>query len=313
MEGRVIHRSDVMSLRNSSNPNALPDAYRLALLSLYIIVLVGGTISLSLMINILQSNVRSVTTMAVINLIIVHILFLLTVPFRIYFYASSTGRWQLGQGFCRVVSGMIHAHIYLAFVFYVIILVIRYLAFYNRTDRMEFYRTLHAVGASVAVWLLMLTIALPVAILEYGSMDNSNTTSTDQYQCFRFGGELNEPAVAVFNYILSSIIIGITLVLTLCQIWILALVYRTHQNLTFSHQEFWAQVKSLSFVVVMVVCFVPYNVFRIYYVKNVSEQASLEGVNELFLAVTTLSCLDMLTFVGRGSNRPCHAGCWCLL
>ncbi|XP_071392918.1 probable G-protein coupled receptor 141 [Centroberyx affinis] len=303
----VTVRSPVLN-----NSTALHDTYRWALLSIYTLVLVGGSISMSLMINILQSNVRSVTTMAVINLIIVHTLFLLTVPFRIYSYI--TGEWRLGQGFCRVVSGMIHAHMYLAFMFYIIILVIRYLAFYKQRDRMEFYRTLHAVGASIAVWLLMLIVALPVAILEYGSTDSGNTTSTDTYQCFRFGGELNEPAVAIFNYILSSIIIIITLALTLCQIWILAQVYRTHGNLSFSHQEFWVQVKSLCFVTVMVVCFVPYNVFRIFYVKNVRDQASLEGVNEVFLAVTTLSCLDMLTFVGRGSNSPCPAGhCGCLL
>ncbi|XP_071392920.1 probable G-protein coupled receptor 141 isoform X2 [Centroberyx affinis] len=175
----VTARSAVL---NSST--ALPDTYRWALLSIYTLVLVGGSISMSLMINILQSNVRSVTTMAVINLIIVHTLFLLTVPFRIYSYIA--GEWRLGQGFCRVVSGMIHAHMYLAFMFYIIILVIRYLAFYKQRDRMEFYRTLHAVGASIAVWLLMLIVALPVAIMGYGSTDSSNTTSTDTYQCFHF-------------------------------------------------------------------------------------------------------------------------------
>ncbi|KAM3865900.1 putative G-protein coupled receptor 141 [Diretmus argenteus] len=229
----------MQSLLNSTNTTPLPDAYRWALLSIYTVVLVGGTISMSLMINILQSNVRSITTTAVINLIIVHILFLLTVPFRIYFYAF--GDWQLGQGFCRVVSSMVHAHILLTFVFYVIILVIRYLAFYNGNDRMEFYRTMHAM-------------------------------------------------------------------------WILAQVYRKHQNQTFSHQEFWAQVKSLSFVAVMLVCFVPYNVFRVYYVQNMNAKANLEGVNEVFLAITTLSCLDMLTFVGTGSKSPCRAGfCCCTL
>uniref|UniRef100_A0A668AW03 G protein-coupled receptor 141 n=1 Tax=Myripristis murdjan TaxID=586833 RepID=A0A668AW03_9TELE len=304
----------ITNFTKPSNSTALPATYRWALLSIYTLVLVGGTISMSLTINILQSNVRSFTTTAVINLIIVHILFLLTVPFRIYYYIA--GEWRLGEGFCRVVSGMIHAHIYLAFVFYVIILVTRYLAFYKQTDRIEFYRRLHAIGASVAVWLIMLTIALPVAILEYGSPDSNVPTPAATYQCFSFGGQLNDRAVAVFNYILSSIIIIISLTLTLCQvsICILAKVYRTHGNLTFSHQEFWAQVKSLSFVAVLIVCLVPYNAFRIYYVKNMNDQASLERVNEVFLAITTLSCLDMLIFVRRPANNPCQAGyCCCLL
>lgn len=133
---------------------------------------------------------------------------------------------------------MIHAHIYLAFVFYVIILVTRYLAFYKRTDRMEFYRRLHAIGASVAVWLIMLTIALPVAILEYGSPDSDAPTSTATYQCFSFGGQLNDPAVAVFNYILSSIIIIISLTLTLCQVSACLYFYETICLTTFLFYTF---------------------------------------------------------------------------
>ena len=161
----------------------IPMEYRYSLVFLYSVVLVGGVISISLMINLLKSNRRSVTTTAVINLIIVHILFLLTVPFRIYYYAY--GRWNLTAGFCKVVSLMIFAHIHLAFIFYCIILVGRYLIFFRKNSRMEFYRTLHAVGASSVVWALVLLIMLPVAIKEYGS--DTNSTSS---QCFDFGNSL---------------------------------------------------------------------------------------------------------------------------
>lgn len=261
-------------------------------------VLVGGVISMSLMINLLQSNTRSVTTTAVLNLIIVHILFLLTVPFRIYYYAYGT--WKLTGGFCKVVSLMIFAHIHLAFIFYCIILVGRYLTFFRRSSRMEFYRTLHAVGASLLVWALVLLIMLPVVVKEYGS--NSNTTGRDQ--CFDFGNSLEVDTVKLLNYILSCIILVVTMAMAGFQVWILGHVYRTYRALTFSHQEFWAQMKSACFVVVMVVCFVPYNLFRIYYVSQ-AQRHSLDPINEILLAVTSFSCLDMLTLIGRPTCVPC--------
>ncbi|XP_067109901.1 probable G-protein coupled receptor 141 [Osmerus mordax] len=276
---------------DTDNNNDIPKEYRYSLVFLYSVVLVGGVISISLMINLLQSNMRSVTTTAVLNLIIVHILFLLTVPFRIYYYAS--GHWKLNGGLCKVVSLMIFAHIHLAFIFYCIILVGRYLTFFRRTTQMEFYRTLHAVGASLVVWALVLLIILPVGVKEYGS--NSNGTSD---QCFDFGNSLEVHTVKVLNYILSCIILIVTLAIAGFQVWILGHVYRTYRALTFSHQEFWAQMKSTSFVVVMVVCFVPYNLFRIYYVSQ-TQRESLDPINEILLAVTSLSCLDMLTLIGR--------------
>lgn len=231
---------------------------RYALVFLYSVALVGGVVSISLMINLLKSNVRSVTTTAVLNLIIVHILFLLSVPFRIYYY--TTGAWKLSLEFCKVVSLMIFVHIHLAFIFYVIILVIRYLNFFRRASRMEFYRMLHAVGASLVVWAVVLTIILPITITHYGS-----TQLETENQCFKFGESLEDSTVRVLNYILSVVILVVTAAILGCQVYILCLVYRTYKGLAFSHQDFWAQMKSMCFVVVLVVCFVPYNVFRIYY------------------------------------------------
>uniref|UniRef100_A0A673X6S9 G protein-coupled receptor 141 n=2 Tax=Salmo trutta TaxID=8032 RepID=A0A673X6S9_SALTR len=283
----------------------IPKSYRDALLSIYTIVLVGGTISMSLMINIIKSNVRSVTTTAVLNLIVVHFVFLLTVPFRLYFYAA--GEWHLGPNFCKVVSAMIHAHMYLAFVFYVIILVIRYLSFFRRFNHVEFYRRLHALGASAAVWGIMLIVVVPLTAVKYGSFTDNNTTTNDN-QCFNFGRIFDEKhTVAVLNYIICALIIVVTLALACCQVWILGCVYRTHRAMIFSQQEFWAQIKSLCFMLVIIVCFVPYNVFRIYYVSNYN--VSLQMKNEFALAVTTFSCFDMLTFIGRGSFRPCDTTC----
>ncbi|XP_061112099.1 probable G-protein coupled receptor 141 [Conger conger] len=177
-------------LNNSNVSNStVPPEYQIALVTMYSIVFVGGIVSIALMINILKSNIRSVTTMAVLNLIAVHLLFLLTVPFRIYFYA--TNKWHLTKEFCKVVSGMIHAHMYIAFVFYAIILVIRYHSFFRGKDPVAFHRKLHALWASLAVWAVVLVIILPVYALKYGGSEED----LQDRSCFNFGGELEKVAV----------------------------------------------------------------------------------------------------------------------
>ncbi|XP_066577845.1 G protein-coupled receptor 141 [Amia ocellicauda] len=288
-----------MGENNTSTVSNITEPYRTALIIIYSTVLIGGSVGIILVIFILKSNIRSVTTTAVLNLIAVHSIFLLTVPFRIYFYVESV--WSLGRTFCKLVSAMIHAHMYIAFVFYVTILVIRYRSFYKGTDKVEFYRKLHALGASALVWAIMLIIVLPVYIIHYGASNNSSSNT-----CFQFQSELEKTYVIAVNYTIIVIILGIAFALTCCQIHIIWKISRKYKTAAYAHQEFWAQIKSLSFVLVMFLCFVPYHVFRIYYIQNLTGKQHLFQPNEVFLALTALSCFDLLTFVGRGTFDNCN-------
>ncbi|XP_010892374.1 probable G-protein coupled receptor 141 [Esox lucius] len=292
---------------NGSNTDVshLPASYRHALLSLYTTVLIGGVLSMSLMIRMLKSNVCSVTATAALNLIAVHILFLLTVPFRIYYYAADS--WDLGQKFCKVVSAMIHAHMYLTFVFYSIILVYRHLTSFRPRQVESIYRRLHPLWASAAVWGLVLTVVIPVMVFNYGSLDHSNATTDNQ--CLHFGNIFSnrEITYAALNYTFSALIIIVTLALAVCQLWILGRVYRSHKGMIVGQQEFLAQIKSIYFMLVIIVCFVPYNTFRFYYVSNYNED--LEAKNEIALAFTTFCCFDMLILIGKESFRPCDSIC----
>ncbi|CAH6808403.1 probable G-protein coupled receptor 141 [Phodopus roborovskii] len=270
------------------------------LTSLYFIVLIGGLAGvISILFLLVKMNSRSVTTMAVINLVVVHGLFLLTVPFRLVYLIKGT--WTFGLPFCKFVSAMLHIHMYLTFLFYVVILVIRYLIFFKRRDKVEFYRKLHAVAASTAMWLLVIVIVVPLVVSQYGNNEEYN-----EQHCFRFHKELARDYVQIVNYMIVIIVIAIAMILLVFQAYITLFMVRKLRHSLLSHQEFWAQLKNLFFIGIILICFLPYQFFRIYYLYVVAHSKNCKNkvafYNEIFLSTTAISCYDLLLFVLGGSH-----------
>ncbi|XP_050953106.1 probable G-protein coupled receptor 141 isoform X1 [Labeo rohita] len=281
-----------MIKNNTANQTGLPEDFRIALLVLYIFILLAGTLNVVLMSCMLQSQRRlSFTKVSVINLIAVHFFFLLTVPFRIYYYASED--WILGIHFCKIVSFMIHAHMYLAFIFYVFLLIVRFLEHSDRQHKLQFHRLLHATITSATVWLVIFGSMLPATIKNYGMKQNDST------RCFHFGQAVTQPSVKTLNFFICIVVILVWSVLAIIQGYFLLRVFRKFGKATRQRQEFWAQLKNVVFLLVMFFCFVPYQGFRIYYVRDYGKTKEMDYINEIFLAVTAFSCFDMIVFAGR--------------
>ena len=282
----------------NSTVNQTGGEYYVTLLAINTVVLVSGTISLSLMMHILKSSSTSITSIAVLNLIFTHFIFLITVPFRIYYYATRT--WDLGAGLCRMVSSMIHVHMYMSFLFYVIILITRLRAFYRKAEQLASFRSIHALLVSAAVWLALLIVVPLTVCFYYGRNNAQNDTQINDTTCFNFGRHIHtERGVWAINLIVSMLIIVVAAGLMALQANVLRVLYRKHGQRCTSQQDFGAQLKSLCFALIVVVCFIPYQVFRLFYL----EDRNLQCLNEVFLSLTTLNCLDMLTFLGK---RPCY-------
>ncbi|XP_077159865.1 putative G-protein coupled receptor 141 [Paroedura picta] len=266
------------------------------LATIYTAVFIGGVCGvIKISFLLVKMNTLSVTTTAIINLVVVHSLFLVTVPFRVYYYI--TGKWVFEHHFCKIVSAMIHMHMYLTFLFYVLVLVARGLIFFKCKDKLEFFRNFHAVASSAAIWILAVIIALPLLLIYYGKTgDYGNNT------CFRFQQELKNYSVKVLNYVVIAVMVAITCTLLALQVFIILKVVNRLSGSICSHQEFRAQLKSLLFVCVIILCFLPYHLFRIYYLWEHKDNSQLEVYNEICLSLTAISCLDLLSFVLSGSR-----------
>ncbi|XP_047204934.1 probable G-protein coupled receptor 141 [Girardinichthys multiradiatus] len=287
--------TSMMATNSTSSPSKPTPNFHTTLLVIYIVVFLCGIISLSLMMHIMKSSSASATSIAVFNLIFAHFIFLLTVPFRLYYYA--TNEWKLGPEWCKMVSAMIHIHMYMSLLLYVIILITRLWPHYCRTRQVESFGRMHALIGSVVIWVIVLILIPCITFPFYGQENSGNST-----HCFKFAESID--SAKPLNYILSILVIVVAVVLTALQAKVLWGLYNKDRQGCTSQQDFGAQLKSLCFALIMLVCFVPYHIFRLYYI----ERTKLENINEVLLSLTTFNCLDMLTFLGRRTFHICFRG-----
>lgn len=297
MNSTVTPHEQSIPVNNTSEPFKSGPDYHIPLLVIYSVVLVCGTVSLSLMMHIMKSSAASATSITVFNLIFAHFIFLLTVPFRIYYYA--TKEWELGPDWCKMVSAMIHIHMYMSFLLYMIILITRLWPHYCKTRRIEPLGRMQALIGSVVMWVIVLILIPSIIFPFYGKNSSNENLHNNTKHCFDFAESMK--SAKVLNYILSILVIVVSVLFTVLQANVLWVLYNKDRQGCTSQQDFGAQLKSLCFTLIMLVCFVPYHIFRLYYI----EKPDLQSINEVFLSLTTFNCLDMLTFLGRRTLHLC--------
>ncbi|XP_032740801.1 probable G-protein coupled receptor 141 [Rattus rattus] len=271
------------------------DAYcRAILTTAYSVVLFGGTVGTVMMSHmIFKRNSQSAIATIIINIIVLHSLLLISLPFRLSYYLSAV--WKLGSFTCRMVSGVIYAHMYLTFVFYVAIVTLRLLIYFKKLQ-MQQLQKFHAVALSIIIWMVGSFIFLPIFFLQYGT----DPSYTEQQRCFEFHRSLNCKNIIIINYSIIVIMMTTVLVLFLIQLAVIVRLIKAYWPCMWAHQEYRAQIKSFFFLLVIVVCFIPHHVFRVYFIQNYPEQENSKLIlyNEICVALTAFCCLDMLCFVG---------------
>ncbi|XP_020373188.1 probable G-protein coupled receptor 141 [Rhincodon typus] len=261
--------------------------YNAVLIAIYTIVLVGGSTGAIIMTWKIKTDSKSVTSTAMVNLILMHTFFLLTVPFRISYYVLN--EWKFGEIFCKLVSAMIHAHMYLCFMFYVAIIVIRMISFFREKKTMDFYQPWHAVAVSLVVWTLVFFAVFPLFLTYFDSSEKDG-------KCFQFTVTTASSYVKVMNFLAVITVLTTFGVLLAIQMGIIVQLMIRYQNNLLNQQEFGAQTKTLLFILIMI-CFIPYLAFRPFYVSQQQCSLTLSITNEIFLAVTSISCFDVLAFL----------------
>ena len=286
--------TNVTTLSNASNTDlSRCDRHcRTILLSLYSVVLLGGAagaIAMSYMM--LKRNSQSIVATIVLNIIVLHSILLFSLPFRLSYYVLVV--WEFGSFTCRLVSSIIYGHMYFTFVFYVAIIISRLLMYFKKLQTQ--FQKYHVVVLSIIIWMVGSVIFLPIFFLHYGT----NPSYSGQ-QCFEFYKDLKRKEFIILNYSMVVIMMTTVVILFLIQMWVIVQLVKALWPDMWTHQEYRAQIKSCFFLLIIVVCFIPHHAFRIHFIQHYSETENSELVlyNEIFVALTTACCLDMLCFIG---------------
>ncbi|XP_021036780.1 probable G-protein coupled receptor 141 [Mus caroli] len=267
---------------------------RAILTTAYSVVFFGGTVGTVMMSHMMfKRNCQSMIATIIINIIVLHSLLLISLPFRLSYYLSAV--WKLGSFTCRMVSGVIYGHMYLTFIFYVAIVILRLLIYFKKLQ-MQQLQKFHAVALSIIIWVTGSFIFLPIFFLQYGT----DPSYTEQQRCFEFHKSLNSRDIIIINYSIIVIMMTTVLLLFLIQMAVILHLIKAYWPDMWAHQEYRAQIKSFFFLLVIVVCFIPHHAFRVYFIQNFPEQENSKLIlyNEICVALTAFCCLDMLCFIG---------------
>ncbi|XP_006261836.1 lysophosphatidic acid receptor 6 [Alligator mississippiensis] len=233
---------------------------------MFSMVFVLGLISncVALYIFTISLKVRNETTTYMLNLAISDLLFVFTLPFRIYYFAIRN--WPFGDLLCKISVTLFHTNMYGSIFFLTCISVDRFLAivypFRSKTLRTK--RNANIV--CVAVWITVLTGSVPASFFQSTNSRN-DTRGNEQSTCFE-----NFPEDTWKTY-LSRIVIFIEIVgffiPLILNVTCSTIVLRTLKKpVTLSRNKI-SKNKVLRMIFVHLVifcfCFVPYNITLILY------------------------------------------------
>ncbi|XP_074838822.1 lysophosphatidic acid receptor 6 [Carettochelys insculpta] len=208
-------------------------------------------------------KMRNETTTYMLNLAISDLLFVFTLPFRIYYFAVRN--WPFGDILCKISVTMFYTNMYGSIFFLTCISVDRFLAivypFWSKTLRTK----RNAKIVCVVVWITVIAGSMPASF--FRSTVVRNDTGSEQRTCFENFSE------SIWKTYISRIVIFIEIVgffiPLILNVTCSTMVLRTlNKPVTLSRNKL-SKKKVLKMIFVHLVifcfCFVPYNITLILY------------------------------------------------
>ncbi|XP_029923388.1 lysophosphatidic acid receptor 5b [Myripristis murdjan] len=160
-------------------------------------------------------SLKSSSAVFMINLALSDLLLVISLPMRVYFYA--TGSWPLGITECMCVIVLFHNNIRSSSIFITLIAVDRLLAVVYPLRSRHLRTTTNAWKASVFVWLFVVGVNIPESVDFSKRLNDCNATT-----CFHFSDcQLYNQAMAYFQLILLFTMLAVNVVSTALVSWTL--------------------------------------------------------------------------------------------
>ncbi|XP_062309414.1 lysophosphatidic acid receptor 6-like [Osmerus eperlanus] len=209
-------------------------------------------------------KLRNETTTYMMNLVVSDLLFVLTLPFRIFYFINQD--WPFGAVLCKLSVSLFYTNMYGSILFLTCINVDRFLAIVHPFRSQTLRTKRNAKLACCAVWALVLSGSLPAGfMLETTSPRHANSSSIYCFENFS-----NKQWKAALSKVVVFIVTAGFLVPLLLNLFCSLRVLRTlRQPQAISRGGQLNKTKILRMIAVHLVifcfCFVPYNVNLVFY------------------------------------------------
>lgn len=263
-----MHRSKhkLFTMSNTTNNCIIDDSFKYTLYGcVYSMVFVLGLISnvVALYIFMCSLKLRNETTTYMMNLVFSDLIFVFTLPFRIFYFV--TRNWPFGDKLCKLSVSLFYTNMYGSMLFLTCISVDRFLAivhpFWSRTLRTK----RNAKIICCAVWVLVLAGSLPTGFLLNSTATHNN--DTNKYSCFEnFSSSVWKEYLSKVVIFIETVGFLIPLILNIsCSAMVLQTLRRPR---TLS----WGKLNKTKILRMIMVhlfifcfCFVPYNINLVFY------------------------------------------------
>ncbi|XP_028836749.1 2-oxoglutarate receptor 1-like isoform X1 [Denticeps clupeoides] len=244
---------DNSSADNCTNVDETVKHYYLPVMySIIFVVGLAGNLT-SLVVYLFKVRPWKSCSIIMVNLAATDLLFVLSMPFLIYYYSSGDS-WKLGDFMCRFVRFGYHFNLYGSILFLTCLAIFRYLVVLHPLKVIEYQRVRWGVLACLVIWAL--------AAAEIGPMMTMITLveQNNKTQCLDFAS--NDPAqvwwyswiLAVFGYFVPLVVVCV------CYAFIARELNKgPHIQ---SPQRTRARRLTMVVIICFVVCFMPFHILR---------------------------------------------------
>ncbi|XP_034034548.1 lysophosphatidic acid receptor 6-like [Thalassophryne amazonica] len=241
-------------------------------------------------------KMRNETTTYMINLVVSDLLFVLSLPFRIFYFVRRD--WPFGSVLCKISVAVFYTNMYGSILFLTCISIDRFLAIVHPFRSQGIRTKRNAKLACCMVWVMVLSGSVPTGfLLDTTSPKNINTSSNycfENYSRKQWKAELSK--VVVF---IETVGFLIPLVLNVfCSIMVLRTLKKPQ---TISRGGNINKSKVLRMIIVHLLifcfCFIPYNVNLIFYslvrsniLKGCNVEHVVRTIYPIALSIAVTNC-----------------------
>ncbi|KAK5920379.1 hypothetical protein CgunFtcFv8_024197 [Champsocephalus gunnari] len=291
------------TLNGSLNPDNAscvdPKALQSPLAVLYSIIFILGLVGnlVALWVFFCVSSKKNSVRVFLINVAFADLLLVVCLPFRI-FYHSRGNEWTLGPTLCKVVGNFFYMNMYISVTFLGLISVDRYLKIHRGTGVQSRLRSTRGSWFLCAgVWIIAFTFTTVLMV---------SKNHSEQDRCFHYKLLHDVKWKAYINICMLVLfwLVFVSLVVSYAKIALkLQRISKEKPDLPNAARYKRTARKSFFILFLFTVCFVPYHIVRVFYIKTqITDTACVwmdvaDKANEVALLFSALnSCLDPVMY-----------------